>query len=203
MIKNIILDLGGVLFDIDYMLSANALSQLSTQPELNYDIPLQSFIDLPDQFEKGMISDDEFRGFMKQEYKLICSDSEFDESWNKMLIKLNDFAFDFVKSLKANNKSVVLLSNTNIIHYNYFYPQCKELFSLFDNTFLSYQIGMRKPDIEIYNYVCDEMNYKKNETLFVDDSLININGSISAGLNAIHFTDDILLSDILHSVIFS
>ncbi len=202
-IKNLILDLGGVLFDIDYLLSAKALVEFSTQPELITNLTLQSFIDIPVLFEKGLISAVEFKDFLINKYKLNCSENQFNDAWNKMLIKLDDNAFDFVKSLIKMNKSVVLLSNTNIIHYNYFYPVCEELFKLLDKTYFSFEIGLRKPEIEIYNLVCNEMGYKFNETLFVDDSLVNINAAQSADLNAIHFTNDISLSDILHTVNFS
>ena len=49
---------------------------------------------------------------------------------------------------------------------------------------------MRKPDPNIYKYVLNDANLKAEETLFVDDLLVNVEGAKSVGINAIQVTKE-------------
>jgi putative hydrolase of the HAD superfamily len=51
--------------------------------------------------------------------------------------------------------------------------------------FLSYEIGLRKPDSNLYEHVLNEINLKADETIFVDDSRANIKGAEKLGINCI------------------
>ena len=61
--------------------------------------------------------------------------------------------------------------------------------SLFDHRFLSYEIGVEKPDEEIFKYVADKIHHMKEEILFVDDRQSNVDAAKNFGMKAIHFTD--------------
>ena len=200
MIKNFIFDFGAVLYDIDYMLSSRAIAKLSNIPGSLEGMELQEFIDVPSKYEKGEISSAEFRLYLRNEYQINCSDDEIDKAWNAMLLKLKPESPNFIKELKNYGYNVVLLSNTNEIHYNFFEPECRDFFKLFDKTYFSYKIGMRKPDKEIYEFVCKDSNFKYNETIFIDDSKVNINSAELLGIIIFHYSNDKILSDILHSV---
>jgi len=199
MIKTLIFDFGGVLYNIDYFASINALAELSSQPELLVNMHLNSILELPDSFEKGLIKPDEFRDFLRKEYFINASDSIIDDCWNKMLKGIKPESVEFIKSFK-NKYKLALLSNTNEIHYNFFINESRELIDVFENVFFSYKINLRKPDMEIYKYVCEKLNCKPEETLFIDDSFINIQGAEMAGLNTFHFTNDKELSDLFHTI---
>jgi len=69
--------------------------------------------------------------------------------------------------------------------------------SYFDFLFLSYEIGMEKSDNEIFEHVTEKMPYQKENILFIDDRLSNVNAAKSFGMKAIHFTDTIhLIADL-------
>ena len=58
----------------------------------------------------------------------------------------------------------------------------------FDVLVWSYQLHMAKPDPEIYRYVLKELGTLPDETLFLDDKLVNIQAARALGIRAIHFS---------------
>ena len=62
----------------------------------------------------------------------------------------------------------------------------RDLFAdVFDKVYVSHKAHMRKPDAEIFEFVLNENNLKKEETLFIDDSFQHIDAARKVGLNAI------------------
>jgi HAD superfamily hydrolase (TIGR01509 family) len=62
-----------------------------------------------------------------------------------------------------------------------------DFFALFDGMVVSGEIGMVKPDPAIYLHLLERFDLRAEETLFIDDSTINVAGAETAGLNAIHY----------------
>ncbi len=197
--KTLIFDFGGVLYNIDYYATIREFAKLSEKPELFNNMSQIKILDLPSEFEKGNINENEFREFLRNEYYLKGSDEMLDFAWNAMLLDLKSESYSFIKSLK-NKYQLILLSNTNSIHYNYFIDECKDLLGLFDHTVLSFNTGMRKPDIEIYNYTLQKAGCSPQEAIFFDDSMPNINGAKNAGIDVLHFDNGLQLSDLLHTI---
>jgi len=198
MIVNIIFDFGGVLYDIDYELTARKLSELST---IKKDVvSLDEMLEIPDLFERGKISENLFRETLKQSFGIYnLSDQEIDNVWNSMLLRLKPDAIDFIKEINKNY-STALLSNTNAIHYRKFHKETLNLENEFQYTFFSHLIGMRKPDIEIYNYVCNYCGFKQEETLFIDDNYINVKGAILANLKGYQCKRNGQLSELFNTI---
>lgn len=199
MIKNCIFDFGGVLFKIAPERSIKAFRNLSgrgdffTGEELKHILSKRGFL----LYENGKISSSQFRDFLRDELYITADDSEIDKAWNLTLIEKFDFASSIVEEIKSRYK-IALLSNTNEIHYNYFEPQCRDLFARFDRCFFSHHMKMRKPDGEIFETLLEEMNYKPEETIFIDDSEINIKAAVGLGLATYHVADKNKLSDLIN-----
>ncbi|MHA1756900.1 MAG: HAD family hydrolase [Promethearchaeota archaeon] len=81
--------------------------------------------------------------------------------------------------------TVSLLSNTYDIHVKS--NKLKGFFDLFDHVFLSNELGMRKPEIEKYKYVLEQLDAKPEECIFVDDKLINLVPARELGMIVIQF----------------
>lgn len=102
MIKNVILDLGGVIADIDYCLTANAFKKLGAEniDEVYSQKQQRSFID---DFDVGKITSQQFREKLK---KLLgikhISSSEFDSAWNSMILRLPKENLDNLIELRKN-----------------------------------------------------------------------------------------------------
>ena len=58
----------------------------------------------------------------------------------------------------------------------------------FDVLVWSYQLGIAKPDPEIYRHVMAKLGTKPEETLFLDDKRINIEAALALGMKAIEFS---------------
>jgi HAD superfamily hydrolase (TIGR01509 family) len=58
----------------------------------------------------------------------------------------------------------------------------------FDALVWSFQLRMAKPDLAIYRHVLAELGTQPEETLFLDDKLINIEAARALGIQAIQFS---------------
>lgn len=146
-------------------------------------------------FETGKISEEVFFNNMLNVLNNKITKKELVNCWNTIIGEIKPNSIKTLKKLKIKKK-LFILSNTNKTHIDYFLHNtkgAKELFSYFDKLFLSYEIGYRKPNKEIYTYCIKKINITPNRVLFIDDLEENINTAKSLGINTIHFNniDDI------------
>jgi len=183
-IKNIIFDFGGVILNIDHELTEEAFRKLGINDfDKLYSKAIQS--NLFDDLEKGTISAD---NFIKEIKKIInVSESDIVNAWNAILLDIPKERIEILKKVK-NNYRTFLLSNTNIIHYEKYVADLEKVFGhkdfspLFEKSYFSYQVGMRKPNKEIFEYVLLQNGLKPEETLFIDDSIQHIHGAEKTGI---------------------
>jgi putative hydrolase of the HAD superfamily len=187
-IKNIILDLGGVILNIDYHITIKAFQELGiTDFDALYTQAKQAH--LFDHYETGKIDSDEFIDKLSQYLKTQQPRQKIIEAWNAMLLDLPQERLTFLEKLKEKFNTT-LLSNTNPIHIQCFHQIIKQqnnidgLDAYFDHVHFSSDLGMRKPNPEIFTYVCDIHGYKPEETLFIDDSIQHVEGAKKAGINS-------------------
>jgi glucose-1-phosphatase len=188
-IKNIIFDLGGVLLNINPLLSLLELEKISglNQEELKVRFTNERIFE---KFDTGSLDPTQFRSELCRIMNRKVSDSVIDRVWNKLLL---DFPLHRVELLQQLRKNycVFLLSNTNIIHFwhytSEFYTNYGiQMTDLFDRLFLSYEIGIHKPDAGIYTHVLQSANIDPAESIFIDDSLVNIEAADRLGIKGIH-----------------
>lgn len=188
-IKNIIFDLGGVLLNIDFEKTQNAFA----------DLGVTNFIDLYTQFhstplfvdyETGKINDEKFIEGIRSNAGIPLSDEEVTTAWNALLLDFPIERLKLLEKLKTKYR-LFLLSNTNALHHVVFQKTVGELSGkpfddYFEKAYYSHSMGMRKPGVEIYEWVLKQNNLVAQETLFIDDTLVNVEGAKKAGLQAIH-----------------
>lgn len=191
-IKNIIFDLGGVIYDIDYHRTIKAFSDLGIpQAEVLYSQAKQT--NLFDDYEIGAISSDTFIHELKSKLNKELDDSVIINAWNALLIGLPEHRLDFLLEVKTSFNTY-LLSNTNELHINQINKELKEihvngLSPFFHEVFLSYELGMRKPYKETFLEVINRLDIDPSETLFIDDSSQHLEGAKEAGLVTYHHTE--------------
>ncbi len=187
-IKNIIFDLGNVIINIDGDRTVNAMKDLGFKDfQESYTLLRQS--DLFDWLEKGLISPDKFYADLKTHFNNHVSSAMIDEAWNSMLLDFPQKRIELIQKLKSKYR-LFLLSNTNVIHYQKYNNDLINqygfgLSSLFEKAYYSFDLGMRKPDMEIFEYVIKDSNLKPLETLFIDDSAKNIDTANQLGLKTL------------------
>lgn len=189
-IRNIIFDLGGVIFDLDYSLTEKAFQKLGAK-EFGHVYSQAKQEDLFDEWEKGKIQPAEFRKRLNAILNIDVPDDTFDRAWDSMLLGWPKEKLDFIQSLKRKYR-LFLLSNTNAIHFKRVFEMLKEQHGLdsvdtyFEKTYYSHLIHKRKPDEAIFNHVIQENNLDPAVTLFIDDSIQHVEGGLKAGLKAYH-----------------
>ncbi len=185
-IDNLIIDLGGVLYAIDIQISVAAFSNLmgggrENLEKVAYQMHHNS---IWKEFEKGVIGKDAFRQGIRDSLEVQVDDQQIDDAWNALLIEPIEGRAELLAQLGRKYR-LILLSNTNAIHFGYLAPHSQHILSQFETQFLSYEMGARKPDVEIYQIVLDS-GLRAERSLFIDDSEMNIQGAQSLGINSIH-----------------
>ena len=193
-IKNIIFDLGGVLMNIDFARTFTAFEVIGFRvaerwfhdPEVN-----QLCMD----FETGVYCSIEMRRKFREITGFQCNDAQFDKAWNALLIDFPPERIRLVEEVAKKYKTY-LLSNTNPIHARHFNAELNKHFNiesldhLLDKAWYSHNLGYRKPDERIFQKVIKTCRLIPEETLFLDDSELNVKVAASVGLQAIHITPE-------------
>ncbi|SFP53502.1 HAD family hydrolase [Parafilimonas terrae] len=189
--ENIIFDLGGVILNIDFKQTALAFAELGVG-NFNEYYTLQSVSPLFEKLEIGAISPDDFYGeFRSLAKQPSLTNEQIRDAWNALLLNFPPERINWLKKIKERY-NIYLLSNTNQIHYEAFTKayrnqvEDKNFDELFITAYYSHNLGLRKPSKEIFETVLAKENLTAAETVFIDDSLANIEAARSAGLQGIH-----------------
>lgn len=191
-VHNIIFDLGGVFINLDFQKTTQAFQQLGIQNFQQFFSQNHSN-DLFIALETGKISANEFFELLRKTTGINADNQTITDAWNAMLL---NFPPERIEWLNKINKQypVYLFSNTNIIHYNCFMQLFQRDVGMqnFNEQFLkayySHEMGMRKPDADGFEYILQQNNLKPEETLFIDDTVANINTAKALGFQTIHLT---------------
>ena len=199
--KNIIFDLGGVILNLDYHKTFEAFKIFAQQIDDETFVGKSRQHSIFSDYEIGKISSQDFRASLNSFYKMNLTDDIFDSCWNAMLLDLPRHRIELIQNLKASGKKVFLLSNINEIHerevglrfkslgFNYHFKE------LFHKAYYSHEIGLRKPNKEVFELVLGENQLKLAETIFIDDSLQHIIGAQNIGLHALHIESNMKIEN--------
>lgn len=198
-IRHIILDLGGVILNIDYQATAKAFMEFGIKnfPEL-YSQAVQ--ISLFDDFETGKIDSAAFLQSMRQLAGIPLADADITKAWNAMLLDFPLRRLQLLQQLQLHY-DMVLLSNTNEIHEAAFNKILSERHGIpnigvfFDKVYLSHRVGMRKPHVEVFKRILDDTGFDLEKTLFVDDSIQHVEGARLAGIQSIYLEKGMTIED--------
>jgi putative hydrolase of the HAD superfamily len=201
-LDTLILDLGGVIIDVDYERTARAFRELGVERfEEQFSKAKQT--DLFDRFERGELSPAAFRDEVRRSLGPELKDRQIDACWNAMLGSIPAERMQLIEELRMRYR-VFLLSNTNAIHVPAFMAivaaesKIKDFRQEFDGCFFSNEMGLRKPEAAIFHRVLKETFATPERTLFIDDSIQHVEGARKAGLTAEHL--DLSKEDVLKMV---
>ena len=195
-IKNLIFDLGNVILNIDTKLSEKAFAQygMTNFSEL-YTLAAQN--ELFDRLEVGSITEKEFYDEFRRVTGCKLSDKTLEECWDALIMDFPIARIDMLKRLKQEGKyRTFILSNTNIIHYRFYTALLKRvhgvdgLESLVEHAYFSHEIGLKKPNRDIFDHVVANSHIKPEESIFIDDNEANIKAANALGFNTIFLKDN-------------
>lgn len=200
----LIFDLGNVIIDIDYR---GSLIQIKRELPEEIHSKVDSFYltDFHREYEKGMIDSSQFRDEVRSYFEADWTDQKVDFLWNSLLGKIPKERLELVKKLRKNYQ-VGVLSNTNHIHILGVNEILKadhglENFDpIFDWVFLSHEMGLAKPSLEIYELLVKELHTTPDRVIFFDDMAANVAGAREAGIRAIQVTGPEVIFDFFKDV---
>lgn len=180
MIDTIIFDFGDIFINLDKQATIDGLERLGLS-SWNEDLEQLNI-----SFEKGQISRDAFLlGIQKQ-----IPNATIDEilmAWNAVLLDFPLYRLEFLQLLSKKFR-LFLLSNTDAIHIDHFEQRegasfYGDFYQCFEKVYFSYEMGMRKPDAEIYTTLINRHELAPKRTLFVDDKKDNTDAAKALGLH--------------------
>ena len=199
--KNLIFDIGDVIVDIYYQTTIAEFQKLSLV-DFSQIVSYSKQNHIFDLLETGKITAQQFRDELKRFLKPGTTDEEITRAWNSILINYPAQKIDLLKELKTRYKTFAL-SNINEIHVESIDKAAHEKFgadnfgSFFHHAYYSNEVGYRKPDKKIYEFVLQKENLIAGETFFVDDKAENIEAAKELGIHAYQLTDRNKLNELL------
>lgn len=180
-IKALIFDFGDVFINLDKdgaMKNALELFELNEFPDELFAINAL--------YEQGHMSTTEFLKFYQDNFPGLTK-TQIIDAWNYILKDFPVHRLDFIQDLaEKDDYKRILLSNTNELHIQWiidripFYDTFK---ASFDAFYLSHEIGMRKPNDDIYQFVLEQHNLDANSCLFIDDTKDNTDAAAALGIS--------------------
>jgi putative hydrolase of the HAD superfamily len=184
-LKNILFDMGNVLFSIDYKKTEDAFAALGYD---NFSEMYSQFTAdaLFEKLETGKISTEEFYKKLIASHPETVTELQITSAWNGMLLHWRIESLAFLKIL-AKKYKLYLLSNTNDIHLAAVNNLLKQetgkesIDDLFTKAYYSHKINLRKPNADIFEFIAKDAGIKPEETLFIDDLENNIEAAVLLG----------------------
>ena len=184
MIRSIIFDLGKTIVPFDF-------NRAYTRLEVHCGLPTVEIrrrlgkTDLYRQFESGQIEPLDFAARVSALLGFTIGYEEFCAVWTSIFLPEPLISEALLEGL-AQNYRLVLLSNTNVIHFEMIrenYPVMR----YFHEFVLSYEVGEMKPSPLIYRKAVAASACAAEECLFFDDILENVEAAREEGLHAVQF----------------
>lgn len=199
-IKHIIFDLGGVFLNINFQLTSQAFAKLGVTDFNNmftqhYSNPLFELL------ETGKITEHEFYDAFREASKVALTNQEIKDAWNALLLDFPPERIQWLEQM-AKKYNLYLFSNTNQIHYDCFMQQFEQVFNgknfndYFIKAYYSQDLGLRKPYPNAFEAILKEQSLNPADTLFIDDTIKNVEAAASLGMQTIHLAPPLTVLDL-------
>ncbi len=184
-ISTLIFDFGGVIVNLDLPQCIQNLKNLGLGDVEKY---LSNFgqSDFFLQWERGELNIEQFRNETRKLTNNILTDKQIDDAWCSFLTDIPAEKIEVLKQLR-NKYKLLLLSNTNPLHIQVsaageFAKYGGTMNDFFDKCYLSYEMGLVKPNADIFEALLKDAGVSAEECLFIDDGQKNIETASKLGI---------------------
>lgn len=197
MAKTIIFDLGGVLVHLDWEKVCAPLAALSDRSS---GYVRREVINGPlvQSAMRGELDPNQFHQSLSERLAIEISYESFLGIWTGLLSE-NEEIVPLVERLK-DDYPLVLASNTDQIHFT-FSKQKFEVLGHLEQHFLSYEIGILKPDPAFFRHVLKSLEAAPGDCVFIDDVAENVESARSLGITAVQFQGNESLQTTLTAIL--
>ncbi|NVK26518.1 MAG: HAD-IA family hydrolase [Flavobacteriia bacterium] len=176
--ENILIDLGGILIDLDFNAMHEAFEALGVKDE-----PAKSDLQ---KYETGKMSTQEFYKVWNTSNWVMKSDIQ--KAWNALLLNIPEERIKWLKKLSKKHK-LYLVSNTNELHINAIKEQMgifgwNQFSKLFEKMYFSHEVGNRKPNKAFFESILKDSGLKAEDCSFIDDTKEHVDSAAKLGMDA-------------------
>lgn len=181
-IRCIIFDFGNVIGFFD---RAKAAAQLAKMSTCEADFILDNLVNNPGEmaFERGEHDSFEQVKRLQKQFGLSGTPEQITVAYSDMFTP-NREVVGLIPILKPTYQ-LVLLSNTNQLHFEHLLGQFSDTLGYFDYHVLSFETGYRKPEAGIYRHLLNRVGRNSEECLLIDDLQENINSARKMGFQGL------------------
>jgi glucose-1-phosphatase len=182
----LIFDFGNVIAFFDHRKAAARLARLAVSPvnpQIVYDAVFSSPLEA--DYDSGRVTTAEFLTRLRKQLNLRGEDIEIATAWND-IYRPNPAVAALVNAARQHGLRLVLGSNTNELHYNWFRPAFAATLDLFDAEVLSFRVGCRKPDLRFFEAcvrACPDL--RVGDCFYIDDRADFVDAAAAWGLPGI------------------
>ena len=175
----VLFDLGGVLVELGGVAPMRELAGIDSDDELWRRWLTCRWVR---SFERGECSADDFAAGVIGDWALAVEPQAFLDVFRRWPVGPLPGADALVQRVRRT-VPVGCLSNTNALHWEDHFAQWP-IFDSFDFRFLSFELGVVKPDRALFDEVALRLAVPPDRILFLDDNVINAEGAAAAGFTA-------------------
>ena len=187
MIKNIIFDMGGVLIKFDRGIFLDKIGVVGEDRET---LLREVFLSLEwSMMDRGSLTEKEAAERMcaRLPERLHDKAHKLVDEWERPILPVDGMA-ELVRELKAKGYHIFLISNASYRQHEY-WPLIPG-YECFEDTVISADVKLIKPQPEIYLYAMYKFGIRPEESVFIDDAGPNVEGAVYSGLRGIVFHGD-------------
>jgi HAD superfamily hydrolase (TIGR01509 family) len=197
--KAVLLDLGGVIIDIDPRRTLQAWADAAGADVAQ--VSSRWAIDATyEAHETNRIGFTELTAHLSKRLGISISQQAWLDGWNQLF--LEEFAGVVARIEEAARRvPLFVYTNTNPEHQAEWETRYAKSLQPFRKIYVSSEIGLRKPYVESYRWVANDMGFAPEDIMFLDDNTANIKGAQEAGMQTLHVTGSDVTEALLDKVI--
>jgi len=191
----LLFDLGGVVIEIDFdrVFAHWAMRSNRSIETIKSRFDFDSYYE---RHERGEIEASEYFASLRKSLGINITDEEFIDVWNSIYVVEIPGVATVLSNVKEK-RPIYAFTNSNSTHQLVWSKKFEHILSLFRRVFVSSEIGKRKPEPAAFKAISREIEVNLERILFFDDSVKNIAGAKSVGMQAVHVTSLLNITKIL------
>jgi putative hydrolase of the HAD superfamily len=177
----VLFDLGGVLIDVGGVGPMRTLARIDSDEEL-----WRRWLTCPwvRRFERGQCSPEDFAAGMVVEWGLDVPVDTYLAAFQNWMSGPLPGAEVLLEDARRQ-LPLGCLSNINSLHWGQLAARAT-IFDAFTYRFLSFELGLVKPDNELFEHIGTRLPIPRHRVLFLDDNMLNVDAALAAGFTARH-----------------
>ena len=181
-------DFGNVIAFFDHRKACRQLAKISNGNFSENQVYAEIFKPggLEEKYDRGMISTDKFISQLKEQFQLDASQKEIENAWSDIFWPNKD-VINLIPILRRMSYQLILASNTNELHYNWYRVKFASVLQNFHGRVLSHIEKCRKPDTEFFQKCIEQSKCLPSECVFIDDREDYVNVACDLGMRGVTY----------------